>query len=211
MGTAKMTSSSAMDLSPAEIATMAGIPYASFGTWQGDLTTPLAGDSGYATFKYDLWSTRFGTSARYNNLFAVEAQAVTGTLTFEDGTTFVRSLREGFVDITLPVGADVNGDGRVTFTIEIVMDAHMYKFWDYSVSIDYLSKMLSAEIKIFMKEIDWMTGEYTGEEELFDSSSFGPIDTSAYAVEILNDSGTPSWPLLGFETITVTGGVQLVQ
>jgi hypothetical protein len=197
------------ELSLAEVATMAGIPYSSFGVWQGDLTMPLLGGAGYATMKYDMWSSRFVTSARYSNLFAVEAEAVTGTLTFENGTTFTRSLRDGFVNITLPAGADVNGDGRVTFTLDIAMDAHMYKFWDYSVTFDYFSKMLSAEVKVFMKELNWTTGGYSGEPRLYDSGSFGPMDTSRYNVELLHDSGTPNWPLLGFETIRVTGGIQL--
>jgi len=146
-----------------------------------------------------------------SNLFAVEAETVTGTLTFEDGTTFTRSLRDGFENITLPAGADVNGDGRVTFMLAITIDAQMYKYWDYNVTFDYLSKMLYAEIKIFMKELDWTTGDYSGDPTLYDSGSFGPVTTSGYNVEVLHDSGTPNWPLLGFETITVTGGIQLTK
>jgi hypothetical protein len=94
---------------------MAGIPFSSLGVWKGDLTMPHFGGAGYATMKYDIWSSRFGTSARYSNLVAVETEAVTGTLTFEDGTTFTRSLRAGFENITLPAGADVNGP-RSAFT-----------------------------------------------------------------------------------------------
>jgi hypothetical protein len=76
------------------------------------------------------------------------------------------------------------------------------------VGIDYHSELFGGSYAVFMRDIDPLTLKLGPEEEV-SGDSFGPVNTSDSDYSLLSDSAAPSWPLLGFDPIVVTGGLQL--
>ncbi|MFO0751363.1 MAG: hypothetical protein U1F43_37695, partial [Myxococcota bacterium] len=88
-------------------------------------------------FDYTILATDAGFVGENAWVFSLEVNGVDALLTFEDGSEV--PFRVGTpLDVVVPVGADVNGDGRVDVRVDFDLDATFRNTWDHSESAGYM-------------------------------------------------------------------------
>lgn len=196
------------DLDQTQLLGALGVPNAQVTPWQGTVVLPFI-SVGKGEVIYDLWSSRFKSAATFGNQLATRVEDVRASIVFEDGTTVEGSLRAGFADITLPVDADLDADGRVSFTLSLDIDARLLRLWSYDATITYLSDLLKGRLYTYMREVDYRTGQLAEDFTLIKNEGFGPVRHSESTLGLFSDLGRGEWQLGGFTTITATGALQV--
>ncbi len=181
----------------------AGLPR--IGLMWGTGRLPVPG-VGYYRFDYTIDRSNMWWTLDSHELYSVRAEQLIGTLTFEGGTTLSADLRDGFGEITLPVDEDVNGDGRVVYTLDLELDATLRKVWIFDMGGYWHSVDLMWSARSYLYDYD-LEGNITGEHVVMEDG-WGPWLDAYYAFGF-GQARVESWPLPGFQTVSVQGAVQL--
>ncbi|MCB9853332.1 MAG: cadherin domain-containing protein [Phycisphaerales bacterium] len=160
---------------------------------------------------YILWAMTMSGAVKVDQDLSLQVDGYSAVIVFENGDS--RSMIVGGdTTMTLPVGADVNGDGLVDYELRIDIDTTFTNDSDFYGTI---SKTLEFGYFDIM-------GSVSGCPECgTDSITFGPLFSGTFGVDVFhNDALGPfptSWPegqagqfpLGGFNTIVYQGSIDL--
>ena len=121
------------------------IPWDDTWTWVASLfglpsntgTIPITVNNYKIEFDYVLFTASMGFHEDSDWTFGLDANGVAATLVLEDGTSYTFPLGKP-VDITVPAGADVNGDGRVDVSIQLALDSTFHDTWHHHDTLGYM-------------------------------------------------------------------------
>ena len=128
------------------------------------------------------------------------------TLAFEDGTKVTAELCGGFPAITLPQSADVNNDGKVTYTAMFEVVATVQKIWVYGATLGWDSEMGCGDYSAYLNTYD-LKGNKTGETKT-NYATYGPLRKSGPQMIGLGEQKTLEWTLGGLTPIVATRAIQ---
>lgn len=195
-----------LPLDPASIA-----EYLVGAAWSGGLgpfwaafTFPFEG--GEARLRYDLWSSQIFLNIDVYEALYLNVDAVTVTLTLEDGSV-IRDLPVGeAATITLPAGVDRNADGRVDIRFDYTVHTTFTHFLVDIPLISYRGRTLGMTYGVYRYTYD-ARGRVDGETALA-TGGWGPLSESEITFG-KPQNRSDAWPLPGFSTVTATGRFQL--
>ncbi len=160
------------------------------------------------TMDYVLWDFSMAGAMRVDQDLSLDINGYNTVMTLENGTQLTLTA-DALNSITLPTGADTNGDGFVEFTLAIDIDQ---TFTNESDFYGTLSKRIRAGIADVQARIP-------GCGSCQASHGFGPLIDVNPSVNIAHDdAGIPTpwptgeagvFPLGGFNTIVMTGAFDL--
>jgi hypothetical protein len=161
---------------------------------------------GEARLRYDLWSSQIFFNVDVHEAFYLNVDAVTVTLTLEDGTV-LRDLPVGEpATVNLPAGVDRNNDGRVDIRFDYDVHTTFTHFLVDIPLISYRGRTLGVEYGVYRHTYD-AQGRVNGETPIT-TGGWGPLSESE------TDIGKPqnrseSFSLPGFQRLTAHGQFQL--
>ncbi len=137
----------------------------------------------------------------------VTVDAVRGDLVLEDGTTFPDvDASEALAGVTIPLGADADGDGLVTWAMVLDVEATLFSYTSYRRKLDWWARYVYVEASTWAYSFD-LSGDVTG-STLVRRDTNGPWYEGVWQFPAEQDE-VRAWPLGGFGTVTVEGAIQL--
>ncbi len=158
---------------------------------------------------YIVWTIEIAGALRLDQELSLEIDGYEAVIVFENGDSRPLNLH-GATAITLPLDADTNDDGRVDFEVRFDIDTTFSNFSDYVGVITPMLTMGYVHVTAF--PINLCCPPQTAE--------VGPVIDAQVSVDIGRDDGgvptpwpsgeTGEFPLGGFNTVVMTGSIDLV-
>ncbi len=159
--------------------------------------------------QYILWTMTITGALHLDQELSLDVDGYQATIVFENGDSQPLTV-DGATQVTLPTDADTNDDGRVDFEVHIDVDT---TFSNYS---DYVGTLTPRSTKGYLH----MTGFSTDVPGPPQEAEIGPVIDIEVPVDIGDDdAGVPTpwpsgetgqFPLGGFNTVVMTGSIDLM-